>query len=91
MAIDTAKYIIKLERRLAMYSDAVNQIDDYFEYAYMGSDSVKHYMYSILTKLAANVRTTVDPEFIEGAAGYSSIAKVGGKNGNTDQDDHGLL
>jgi len=89
MAIDTAKYIIKLERRLAMYSDAVNQIDDYFEYAYMGSDSVKHYMYSILTKLAANVRTTVDPAFK--VEGHRFDDLCGGNNGNTDQDDHGLL
>jgi len=90
MAIDTAKYIIKLERRLAMYSDAINEIDDHFEYSHE-SEADKGIVYDILTELAANVRTTVDPEFIEGAAGYSSIAKIGGKNGNTDQDDHGLL
>ena len=90
MAIDTAKYIIKLEQRLAFYSEAVNKIDDYFEYGYM-SVSDRDHVYGILTELAANVRTTVDPKFIDGAAGYSSIAKVGGNNGTTDQDDHGLL
>ena len=55
MPVDIIKRTASLERQLAIYSSALNSIDDYFEYR---AESVtdKTEVYSILTNLATSLR-----------------------------------
>ena len=55
MPVDIIKRTASLERQLALYSSALNSIDDYFEYR---AESVtdKAEVYSILTNLATSLR-----------------------------------
>ena len=52
--------LLKLNKRLAIYQKAINEIDDYFEYRYAQFDreEIRKYVYDVLDSLAKKLGAT---------------------------------